>query len=66
MNPDSINPEDFVDQEDADVSVSGTTFKAARELLIGASITTLACKGKADFVLFPEISACVNRPWSLE
>ncbi len=48
-----------------DVSVSGATFNVARELLIGASITTLACKGKADFVLFPEVAACVNWPWSL-
>jgi hypoxanthine phosphoribosyltransferase len=48
-----------------DVSVSGATFNVARELLSGASITTLACKGKADFVLFPEVAACVNWPWSL-
>jgi uncharacterized protein len=48
-----------------DVSVSGATFNVARELLMGASITTLACKGKADFVLFPEVAACVNWPWSL-
>jgi uncharacterized protein len=49
-----------------DVSVSGATFNVARALLTGASITTLACKGKADFVLFPEVAACVNWPWSLE
>jgi hypoxanthine phosphoribosyltransferase len=48
-----------------DVSVSGATFKLARELLMGATIATLACKGKADFVLFPEVAACVNWPWSL-
>jgi uncharacterized protein len=48
-----------------DVSVSGATFNVARGLLTGASITTLACKGKADFVLFPEVAACVNWPWSL-
>lgn len=48
-----------------DVSVSGATFKVARELLMGAIITTLACKGNADFVLFPEVAACVNWPWSL-
>ncbi len=48
-----------------DVSVSGATFAVARALLTGASITTLACKGKADFVLFPEVAACVNWPWSL-
>ena len=47
-----------------DVSVSGATFQVARELLSGATITTLACKGQADFVLFPEVAACVNWPWS--
>ena len=48
-----------------DVSVSGATFQIARELLSSATITTLACKGQADFVLFPEVAACINWPWSL-
>jgi uncharacterized protein len=47
-----------------DVSVTGATLNAAREVLIGASITTLVCKGKADFVLFPEVASCVIWPWS--
>jgi hypothetical protein len=49
-----------------DVCVSGATFSVARGLLQGASITTLACKGKADFVLFPEVASCVLFPWRLE
>jgi hypoxanthine phosphoribosyltransferase len=49
-----------------DVSVTGATLSAAREILVGASIITLTCKGKADFVLFPEISSCVLWPWSAQ
>jgi uncharacterized protein len=49
-----------------DVSVTGATMNAAREILIGASITTLTCKGKADVVLFPEVSTCVIWPWSAQ
>src|SRR5690554_1786123 len=37
-----------------DVSVSGKTMNAALKLLNGYSVKTLAMKGKADFVLFPE------------
>jgi uncharacterized protein len=48
-----------------DVSVTGATLNAARDVLIGASITTLVCKGKADFVLFPEVVSCVIWPWSM-
>jgi uncharacterized protein len=47
-----------------DVSVTGATLNAAREVLIGSSIITLVCKGKADFVLFPEVASCVIWPWS--
>jgi uncharacterized protein len=47
-----------------DVSVTGATLNAAREVLIGASIITLVCKGKADFVLFPEVASCVIWPWN--
>jgi uncharacterized protein len=47
-----------------DVSVTGATLNAARDVLIGSSITTLVCKGKADFVLFPEVASCVIWPWS--
>jgi hypoxanthine phosphoribosyltransferase len=46
-----------------DVSVSGKTINAALELLKGYNVKTLAMKGKADFVLFPEIKDCVKWPW---
>ena len=48
-----------------DVSVSGKTLEAAIKILQGNSITTLTLKGKSDYVLFPEISECVNWPWKL-
>ena len=46
-----------------DVSVSGKTMNAALEQLQGFNVKTLAMKGKADFVLFPEIKDCVKWPW---
>jgi len=46
-----------------DVSVSGKTINAALEILKGYNVKTLAMKGKADFVLFPEIKDCVKWPW---
>ena len=46
-----------------DVSVSGKTMNAALELLKGYNVKTLAMKGKADYVLFPEIKDCVKWPW---
>jgi len=46
-----------------DVSVSGKTMNAALELLKGFNVKTLAMKGKADYVLFPEINDCVKWPW---
>jgi len=46
-----------------DVSVSGKTMQAALEQLKGLNVKTLAMKGKADFVLFPEIKDCVKWPW---
>jgi len=46
-----------------DVSVSGKTMQAAHEQLKGLNVQTLAMKGKADFVLFPEIKDCVKWPW---
>ena len=46
-----------------DVSVSGQTLSIAKQALAGYQITTLVMKGQADFVLFPEIAACVNWPW---
>jgi hypoxanthine phosphoribosyltransferase len=46
-----------------DVSVSGKTMHAALKLLKGYNVKTLAMKGRADFVLFPEIKDCVKWPW---
>jgi adenine/guanine phosphoribosyltransferase-like PRPP-binding protein len=46
-----------------DVSVSGQTLALARDLLKGHEVITFTLKGKADFVLFPEITTCVNWPW---
>lgn len=46
-----------------DVSVSGKTMNAALEQLKGFNVKTLAMKGLADFVLFPEIKDCVKWPW---
>jgi len=46
-----------------DVSVSGKTMNAALQQLEGLNVKTLAMKGKADFVLFPEIKECVKWPW---
>jgi len=48
-----------------DVSVSGKTMNTALKLLEGFDVKTLAMKGKADFVLFPEIKDCVKWPWKL-
>lgn len=47
-----------------DVSVTGSTLARARAHLVGYEITTLVCKGKADFVLLPEIGSCVIWPWN--
>mgnify|MGYP001102267313 CR=1 FL=1 len=46
-----------------DVSVSGKTLNAALELLKNFNVKTLTMKGKADFVLFPEVKDCVKWPW---
>ncbi len=46
-----------------DVSVSGKTMNAALGQLKGLNVKTLAMKGKADYVLFPEIKDCVKWPW---
>ncbi len=46
-----------------DVSVSGKTMDAALKQLPGLNVKTCAMKGKADFVLFPEIKDCVKWPW---
>jgi hypoxanthine phosphoribosyltransferase len=46
-----------------DVSVSGKTLACALENLRDFEVHTFVLKGKADFVLFPEIKTCVNWPW---
>ncbi len=46
-----------------DVSVSGKTMNTALHQLKGLNVKTVAMKGKADFVLFPEIKECVKWPW---
>ncbi len=48
-----------------DVSVTGKTLEKAKELFAGNDIRTLTFKGKADYVLFPEIAECVNWPWKI-
>ena len=48
-----------------DVSVSGKTMAFAKKQMIGRTITTLAMKGRADYVLFPEIDVCVRWPWKV-
>jgi hypoxanthine phosphoribosyltransferase len=48
-----------------DVSVSGKTLARARELLAEYQVETLTLKGKADYVLFPEIGDCVAWPWKV-
>jgi len=48
-----------------DVSVSGQTLALARSLFLGFNVVTFTLKGKADYVLFPEIAACVDWPWKI-
>lgn len=48
-----------------DVVVSGKTLNAAINLLLpNIRVTTLALKGFADIVLFPEVESCVQWPWN--
>jgi hypoxanthine phosphoribosyltransferase len=47
-----------------DVSVSGNTLQCAIEHLKNYTVYTFVLKGRADFVLFPEINTCVNWPWN--
>jgi hypoxanthine phosphoribosyltransferase len=49
-----------------DVSVSGKTLSRAKSLLPNCQVTTLVCKGKGDFVMFPEITTCVDWPWKIQ
>jgi hypoxanthine phosphoribosyltransferase len=49
-----------------DVSVSGKTLRSAKDNFNNYDVYTFVLKGKADFVLFPEISECVDWPWKLK
>jgi uncharacterized protein len=46
-----------------DVSVTGATLETAKKLLADYMTTTLVIKGKADFVLYPDVRACILLPW---
>ncbi len=46
-----------------DVSVTGATFRVALSHLTGHGVRTLALKGRADTVLYPEVTRCVLLPW---
>lgn len=46
-----------------DVSVSGQTLSCATEQLKGCNLKTFVLRGKADYVLFPELDSCVRWPW---
>jgi uncharacterized protein len=46
-----------------DVAVSGKTLNEALNRFKGLHVKTLTMKGKADYVLFPEIRDCVKWPW---
>lgn len=48
-----------------DVSVSGKTLDLAKNLFSGHQITTLTLKGRADIVVFPQITECVDWPWKV-
>ena len=60
--PDGVRTVLLVD----DVSVTGKTLDAAGDRLAGYAVTTLVLKGRADIVLFPDISSCVNWPWKAQ
>ena len=49
-----------------EVSVTGKTMVFAKTFLTEHEVITFTLKGKADYVLFPEIASCVNWPWKLE
>jgi hypothetical protein len=48
-----------------DVAVSGKTLNAAKKLFKDKKITTMVFVGQADYVLFPQITTCVDWPWNL-
>ena len=46
-----------------DVSVSGKTLEYAKGLFPDHEVKTFVLKGKADYVLFPQLDSCVKWPW---
>ncbi len=46
-----------------DVAVSGKTLEVVKDKLKAHTVQTFVLKGKADYVLFPDIKTCVNWPW---
>ncbi len=48
-----------------DVSVTGETLSFAAGLLKHNEVLTFVLKGKADYVLFPQIGTCVDWPWKI-
>ena len=49
-----------------DVVVTGQTVRLAVDtVLAGCQVTTLAMKGSADIVVFPEVGTCVAWPWKV-
>lgn len=48
-----------------EVVVSGSTLEVAKNELAAYDVDTLAFKGQADYVLFPEIKECVKWPWRI-
>jgi xanthine phosphoribosyltransferase len=70
-NPQLIKLEDIPSQYTRillvdDVSVTGKTLKCAVNNLQNFTVYTFVLKGKADYVLFPEINTCVDWPWKSE
>lgn len=46
-----------------DVAVTGKTLELVKGSLKDYRVKTFVLKGKADFVLFPDIKTCVHWPW---
>jgi hypoxanthine phosphoribosyltransferase len=68
-NPKILNSDEFPPEAERillvdDVSVSGKTLKCAIENLPKVTVYTFVLKGKADYVLFPEVDTCVAWPWN--
>jgi adenine/guanine phosphoribosyltransferase-like PRPP-binding protein len=48
-----------------DAAISGKTLAAAKKLFKGHKVKTMVFKGRADYVLFPRLKACVRWPWKI-